>query len=276
MSSVYIGTIYYYDESRSQRVRFEIESVTDFYLEVAKGNVEKHSLINKFGRNDDIDSGSGFEDIWAAGGVRTYLTAAETMDIVSDDADDISAGAGARTFYIEGLDSNYDETSETITLNGTTPVTTSNSYLRVHRCIVKTAGSSMVNEGNITVDPTTSGSGARQALIAAGDGQTLIGHYTIPNNKTAYMVGAHAKVSSRAGGTGVKEAVIQMLVREENAAWHLQMETGGRSDGSGVTPELVSKARNSYAAKTEIRWRADADNNNTSVYVEYTLILVED
>lgn len=247
----------------------------DFFLEVAKGNVGGHSLVNKFGRNDDIDSGSGFEDIWAGGGTRTYLSAAETMDIVSTSTSDAAAGTGTRTFSIEGLDSNYDEISETVTLNGTTTVTTSNSYLRVHRCKSLTTGTGGVNAGDITVDPTTSGSGSRQAFISAGDGQTLISHYTIPNNKTAYMVGAHVKVSSAAGGTGIKEAVVQMLVREENMSWNLQMETGGRSDGANVTPELVSKARNPYSEKTDIRWRADSDNNNTSVYVEYTLILVD-
>jgi hypothetical protein len=41
----------------------------DFLIEVAKGNVAGHAIVNKFGRNPDVDTGTDPEDVWTQGGV---------------------------------------------------------------------------------------------------------------------------------------------------------------------------------------------------------------
>jgi len=130
--------------------------IRDFFLEVAKGNVTGHFIVNKFGRNSDIDTAAE-ETIWANGGMYTFPTAAQTLDVVSSDANDTSAGTGARTVEIQGLDGSYDAVTETVTMTGTTPATTTATFLRVNRAMVKTAGSGGVNAGAITIDQTTSG-----------------------------------------------------------------------------------------------------------------------
>ena len=252
-------------------------SNTEFFLEVARGNISGMTGVNKFGRNDDIDSASGYEDIWAGGGTRVYLSSAETMDIVSDDANDDGspASTGALTLRIEGLDSSYDEISEDVTLNGTTAVTTSNSYLRVHRAYILTAGSSGTNEGTITIDPTTSGSGSRQGSIGPGDGQTLISHYTIPNGKTAFFVGGQLSIASQTGSAGVKEARAQLMRRDFGGAWRIQSDLGGRSDGTSISPDINFTIPLKIEEKTDLRWRADSEQNNTSVYIQYNLLLID-
>ena len=60
----------------------------DFLLEVAKGNVPKHSLVHKFGRNSDIDA--GFEAIWNGGADYTGhdCIVAETLETFSGAAAD--------------------------------------------------------------------------------------------------------------------------------------------------------------------------------------------
>ena len=100
----------------------------DFFLEVAKGNVVGHKAINKYGKNIEIDSGVT-ADIWTRG--QTVLSggtsllwvaplAARTHTIASDDADDTSGGAGARTVKIFGLTSwTTTEVEEIITMNMT-------------------------------------------------------------------------------------------------------------------------------------------------------------
>jgi len=140
---------------------------------------------NKFAYNGSV--GTSYEDVWAAGGTESYLTSAETMITVSTDGNDkgvATALSGARTLQIYGLDSNYDEINEIVTLNGTSNVTTSNSYLRVYRAIVRSAGSTGSNEGVISL--TSSSSGYTHASISIGDNQTLKSQYTVPNGY--YMI----------------------------------------------------------------------------------------
>jgi len=141
---------------------------------------------------------------------------------------------------------------------------------------VATAGSIEVNDGDITIDPTSSGSGSRQALIAAGDGQTLIAHYTVPAGMTGYFVGGQVSIASKSGSSGIKEARIRLYKKNSGGAWRLQAEYGGRSDGTAISPDINFTVPLSFPAQTEIKWTVNSENNNTSVYVQYNLILIDD
>ncbi len=55
----------------------------DVFLEIAKGNIPGHSAFLKFGENPDIDTASGFEDIWDAGGSYVPPTQARLHNIAS-------------------------------------------------------------------------------------------------------------------------------------------------------------------------------------------------
>jgi len=153
---------------------------------IALGEVDGSATFNVFGKNPDLNADTE-ETLWNQGGIYAFPTAARIHSIVSTDADDDGnpAGNGARTVYIEGLDSSFDIISETKTLEGLTPVATSNSYLRVHRLVVMTSGSSGTNEGTITataaVDATVS------AAITPGDGQQSQLVFTVPNEKKAVL-----------------------------------------------------------------------------------------
>ena len=161
---------------------------------------------NKFAYNGAV--GTTAEDIWTAGGVKSYLSSAETVDVVSSDANDTSDGTGARTVQIYGLDGNYEMLDETIILNGTTPVTSSNSYLRLYRAVVRSAGSGGVNAGDITVDASTSSSTC--ALVSTGDCQTLQSQYTVPANHYALI--GHIEVTTARN----EQLQLDLQVREED------------------------------------------------------------
>ena len=86
----------------------------------------------------------------------TFPTAGATMTISSADANDTSAGTGARTVKVDFLDSTYAEFSETLTLNGQTAVSTSSSdCFRVNTMTVLTAGTGKVNAGKVYVGTGT-------------------------------------------------------------------------------------------------------------------------
>jgi len=67
----------------------------DFLIEVSKGNIPGHSIINKFGRNIDVDTAAA-EDIWDVGGTFVEPTTARTHDLTS------SAAADAGTLVSSG------------------------------------------------------------------------------------------------------------------------------------------------------------------------------
>jgi hypothetical protein len=154
---------------------------------IVLGEVDGTAGLNVFGRNADLDAASS-EDLWEKGGDYVFPTAARIHDIKSTDPDDDGnpADTGARTVYIEGLDSNHDVISEIKTLEGTTNVPTTSSYLRVNRFLVLTAGSTGTNEGTLTA--TAQVDGTVSAQIGAGKGQANQFIYTVPNEKKAVLM----------------------------------------------------------------------------------------
>ena len=161
----------------------------DFGLQVARGQIPYHKHVYKFGQNAVV--GDSVETIWSQEGLYSYPPSATTMTVSSSNTNDTSAGTGARTVLISGLDGNYDEISETITMNGQTPVTTTNSFLRVNRALVLTAGSGEANAGIIYVGTGTVTTGVPANIYTTinGDGtnQTLQSFWTVPANYTGYV-----------------------------------------------------------------------------------------
>lgn len=108
--------------------------------------------VHVFGYNGDLDIGT--EDAWGAGGAYTFRATPTIPTIVSGSSDDDATDTGARTVRIYGLDSDYMEFTEVANLDGTTPVTLANSYLRINKMIVLTAGTGGINSGALTVADT--------------------------------------------------------------------------------------------------------------------------
>jgi len=84
-----------------------------FFLEVSRGNVAGMEFVRQPGFNPDM--GTVIEDIWDAGDAYVFSTAAEKVNIVSDNAVDTSAGTGARTIRLTGLNSSFVEITEDLT-----------------------------------------------------------------------------------------------------------------------------------------------------------------
>jgi len=179
-----------------------------FELQVARGQITGHTSIQKFGYSSVID-GTVYP-IWNVAANRTYLTTAAVMKVSSSSTDDTSAGTGARTVLVEGLDQNYVAISETVTLNGQTAVNTTKSYLRVQHITVLTAGSGGVNAGTIYVGTGALVSGVPAViheLAPAGFNTELSGVYTVPAGYTAYMY--QGGMSSQSNGNNFITATLR-------------------------------------------------------------------
>ena len=188
------------------RIKDKIRTSSVLYtFDIAKGNVPDHFSMNKFGHNEDV--AASFETVWSAGGIYPYMTSADQLEIVSSNDEDGGAGTdtGALTMDILGLDANYNELFERVTLNGTTVVTTTQSFLRVYRAIVRTAGSTGWNIGTITIrDQDTD---TTRALIEPFFNQTTMAVFTVPVGFRGFITSWYC------GAIANKDTEIHLLVR---------------------------------------------------------------
>lgn len=176
----------------------------DFALQVARGQIPGHSAISIFGYNPDVDTTE--ESIWPDGGTVPHPTLASVLKISSSSADDTSAGTGARTVTIVGLDGSYNQVSESITLNGQTAVNTTNSYLYVNRFYVASTGSGGANAGNINAGTGVVTAGVPAVLydiIATGYNNRTTAHYCVPAGYTGYLTTGVITTGQASGSTSV-------------------------------------------------------------------------
>ena len=145
-----------------------------FGLGVQKGLVNNFSGVHKFGLNTAV--GTSFETIWDGNNTYTYPSSSGTATATSSDTDDNTG-----TVEIQGLDSNYDLATETITIGGSAGST---SFIRVFRAVLKTANTGTSNVGTITITVSST----TVAQIRAGYGQTLMCIYTVPRKHNAYLM----------------------------------------------------------------------------------------
>jgi hypothetical protein len=149
-----------------------------FDLQVARNQVDGHTGIEIFGYTPNI-ANSAFGPMWEgqtqSGGLYTYPSSAAPLVLVSTSTSDTSA----LSVRIEGLGAGFVPLVETIALNGTTNVTTTNSFLRINAMYVTNG----TNVGVITakISSTT------YAQINAGVGQTQMSIYTVPAGYTFYL-----------------------------------------------------------------------------------------
>ena len=177
-------------------------------------------IANRFGFNADIETAE--ETIWDQGGSYSYLSSASVLKVSSSNANDTSDGTGARTVQVYGVDSDYNEINEIVTLNGQTALNTSNSFLRVYRTIVRTAGSGEKNAGDIYVGDGTVTSGVpatKYAKILVGNNQTLMALWTVPSGYTGYLYQFDCSSGSTAAN---KFQTIKLFIRPENQVFQVK------------------------------------------------------
>jgi hypothetical protein len=235
----------------------------NFQLKVALGLVDGWQIFRKFGMNPDVDTGT--EEIWPPGTLRVLPTSAAAASVVSTSTDDDGdpAGTGALTLTVQGLDSNYDEVEETVTMDGTTPALTTQTFLRVNRAFAVTAGSNGTNVGNISI----SVGGDLQAYIEANQGQTHQTHYTVPRNRTLLVTSFHI--------TGGRMANADMQIWSQiktfngSTAWRTLDDTFMYQNNFDNDHDIFV-----IPAKTEIRQRVVATTTNGEVACTWSGYLV--
>jgi len=150
-----------------------------FSLQVARGQIAGHSPFLIYGFSNQV-SNTAFGPLWEgltqSGGLYPFPASAAQLTIVSSSASDTSA----LKVLIQGLDANFVPISEVIALNGTSNVTSVNSYLRINNVGVTNG----TNVGNVSFKQGTT----LLAQINAGLGVNQASIYTVPAGYTLYIL----------------------------------------------------------------------------------------
>lgn len=147
----------------------------EFNLQVARGQIQGHSTLNIYGYQPAVSTTA--IPIWENATQYTYPPSAITMYVSG------TAGDTAQ-ILVSGLDSLYRPISETVTMNGATPVATTKQYLRINNMSV-TIGSATNPAGIVYLKNLAAT--VTYAQINAGVGRTQMAIYTVPAGFTFFL-----------------------------------------------------------------------------------------
>lgn len=246
-------------------------------LAIAREHFPTHSTVHKFGRNAAV--GTTLVPV-AIGGVYQTPTEDKTIVIVSSDANDTAAGTGAREVTVTYLDSNFEQQTATLALNGTSESTeTITGVRRLYRAYVSKSGTyataaASSHAGVLTLREP--GAGATWAVIDHSDGigmsQTQIAAYTVPAGKTAYMRTINYSVDS---GKNVNLRFFQRQCCDCVEAPYSAMRLLNAYDGLTDTNEFTHGTYEMIPEKTDIGFMAVVAVGTAVVSAEFEMILVD-
>lgn len=254
---------------------------SDFYLEVRKGNVSGHSIVQKFGAIQNVTT--TLTPVTTSGAYPTP-TSPVALELVSTSAQDATGGTGAITVTVEGISNTngaWTEEVQTVTMNGLTAVALPNSMLRVYRMYVASSGSyasATTPSHNSTITLRVSGGGATWQQITSngtfGLAQSEIAVYTVPKGYTAYFLSKNVSVEDsktanvflfvRDNADDVTSPYAPMRVKE------LERNLSASSSKKPTAPLL------SIPGGSDVGFMAQSTSTTTSLSIEFELLLVED
>lgn len=234
--------------------------LTEDKWNIARGIVKDTSFINKFGAVPAMSQNTT-GTIWDINDTTYPWSAFGTGTTLTVDCASASDAGNSETVTIYGLDENWNDVSETVTLATQTGNATTTTFRRVYRAFFTNGAD---NVGNIDIK-----AGATVvARITAGLGQTLMAVYTIPAGYTGYIVHGVASCQSGADATG------SMFVRfdgQENFRIAHTFEvsgTGGTYDYTFAFPIAIPEM-------SDIDVRASVRSNNARVTATFDLLLIK-
>jgi hypothetical protein len=212
-----------------------------FDLQVARNQIMGHQTLSIFGYQAAV--GNTKIPVWENAAAYTYITSASTLTLVSTSTSDNTSAS----ILISGLDVNFAPISETLALNGTTGVTTANSYFRVNSMIMTTPGTSQTtNVGTITLKQASN----TIAQINAGIGKSQSTIYTVPAGYTFYLDLAEVNTSNSYTSSNIITYSVQAINNVTGVKLSVLQQPF-------VSIYVVNRASEpfAYTEKTDIQWQ---------------------
>lgn len=239
-----------------------------FELQVARGQITGHSVIVVSGTGTSV--GTSTTTLWSQNTVYAYLSTAAVMQISSSSANDAAAGTGARTVTIYGLDANYNQINETVTLNGQTAVNTANNFLRVFHLAVVTAGSGEAAAGTIYAGTGTVTAGVPAVIYGVyttGNGSTAA-IWTVPAGYTAYITSYSAGYGNAITAYGTVFLAVRPFGSVFDTTSQVRVSNGSQGWVEFSYPIYVEE-------KSDIELRANSTTASANVVAEFQVVYVK-
>jgi hypothetical protein len=133
----------------STQIPFKLPYSQGYQTAISRGDVVRAIPFSAYGRRTTTGAESNI--LWPDGVYALPPAIGIQLSVVSTSANDTAAGTGIRTVDIHYLDANLVEQTETVTMNGVTPVLTIATNIRFVQCMhMNTYGSGKVAAGTIT------------------------------------------------------------------------------------------------------------------------------
>lgn len=249
----------------------------DYNLEVLRGNVAGHAMVNIRGHDDTVPNGGpfGLSPEFGGGGYSfdqsaISATPAAVAVASTDNTNDNSSGTGALTVRITGLDSSGNAQTVDETMNGTTAVTTAESWSAVFQVQVLTTGSTNANTGIIYVGTGSFTAGVpavRMLSIDIAFNISLSAYYVVPTGKTLFARQFTFTIQS-----SNKDAAVTIETSANGSQWLRQIEFG-LEGGSAIFPIIGLPG---FVAATHVKLQASGSAASTAITAILAGELVDD
>jgi hypothetical protein len=244
-----------------QSTPYPLHSVTvqgayePFDLQVARNQIMGHQVTNVFGYATAIPN-TGFIAVWENNSAYVFPSVASTMLVTSSSASDTAV-----TILISGLNASYVQITESVTLTGTTAVTTTNSFFRINS-VVTTAGNAV---GTIYVKDA---GGVTYAQINIGNGKTNMSIFTVPAGYTYYLYQIDAW-SSTSVTSGVY-ATFRALLTNSSGVNNVVLTIPFLNAYNVTRPFPIP-----YSEKTDIQWQCKSSGSGLGIGTLVIGVLVQ-
>jgi hypothetical protein len=242
-------------------------------LDISAGNIPGQSNMNKFGGGFEAAAGTTY-DVWDNAVANAVYDWPTTATITHVRAATDSAATQGLAVELKGLDANWNITVQNATLDAIdseTEVLLTTPLIRIFR---KRVIANVVADQNIWSGATGMAAATATSVIQAGNNQTLMALYTVPNGKTAYMTGFYASVVDATNKTPTSTEVrLWAADRDNGYEFQLKMATAIAEGGSAEHHHF--SPYNKFTQKTDIKVTMNCTDEAGHVHAGYDLILVD-
>ena len=225
-----------------------------FELQVARGQIPGHQFVHRMARVPEM-SNNATGTLWDVNDTVYPWSAWDTAGVISIAR--ASTSDADKDVTLVGLDADYNEFTETVTLTDVSGNTSTNSFKRIESARMN--GTS-VNVGDVTV---TKG-GTVVAKVNAGVGQSLMGIYTVPAGYTAFL---HQGVMTIKTGGDATGTFYYRVPGDRFLIGHTFEVASSEYHYGFTSPFAVPE-------KSDIDVRASVRTNNSIVTSAYDLTLI--